>query len=764
MFGPTTTAAKLPPRDAVDPYRVLFQHLSAGAARCRLVIEREQVVGAEILDSNRAFEPLRATLPQLLELFSRIRRVGAPETLSLRSGGALLSISGYPAGDDEVMVVIEDVTTREQLEQRSRQSQDRFEQAFHGNAAAMVIAHPGDLRILDVNPRWLEMFGATRAEVIGRTSVELGLISEIRASARIAEHRQFTDGYDVELELRTRAGANLTVLASAQPIEIAEGRCTLTTLLNITDRKHAEEAFAVAFSASPAGMILVDDASDIVVAVNNRLLEMTGDRREALVGRRARELSLIARPPREELFAEIARSGRLAGVEVDLACKAGPPISTLASTERVTLHDRPHRLTVFTDITGRKQLERRLLTQHVVGHRLAAAGDPEAAIPGVLEALCRGEGWDCGAAWLSGGAAAGDSALPCGVWRPRGIPDELASALRGLGASPGGLVGRVIATRTAEELELADTACRAVAFPILGGDAVLGVVAMVARARDGSASLDTAARGLFDAVGRLLGLFVERTRAEASVRVLNTELERRVLERTHALETSNRDLEAFSFSVSHDLRAPLRAIHGFSEILLDDFAAELPEPVACLIGRVHASATRMRKLVEDLLAFSRLGRDGLRLGCVELDPLVRSVLDELLVGRELGARLELRVMPLGVCRADASLLRTVWTNLIDNALKYSRNRARIVIEIGREVRDHEIVYFVKDNGVGFDMEHADRLFGVFQRLHSDGDFEGTGIGLANIRRIIEHHGGRVAAISELGRGSKFEFTLGTEVS
>jgi light-regulated signal transduction histidine kinase (bacteriophytochrome) len=302
---------------------------------------------------------------------------------------------------------------------------------------------------------------------------------------------------------------------------------------------------------------------------------------------------------------------------------------------------------------------------------------------------------------------------------------------------------------------------RAVAFPLLRGNSVLGVVAMAAR--DGDDTLDTAERGLFESVGRLLGLFIERTRAEASLRELNTELERRVLERTHELETSNRDLEAFSSSVSHDLRAPLRAIHGFSEMLLEDFAGELSTEAADLIARIHASGGRLRKLIDELLAFARLGRDGLRLTHVELDPLVRAVCDELLVGRELGDRLDLRVAPLGSCRADASLLRTVWTNLIDNALKYSQNRDRIRVEIGRELRCGEVIYYVADNGTGFDMALADRLFGVFQRLHSATEFEGTGIGLANIRRIIERHHGRVTATSELGRGSRFEFTLGTEV-
>ena len=765
---PCTTAPAttyLPARPA-DAYRVLFAQLSIGAARCRLIVERDRVVAIDVLDRNVAFERLGVGAPALLELCAQAYATGSSETRQLRIANAVLAVAAHPVGGDEVMLTIEDVTAPEQLAQRARESQARFEQAFHGNAAAMVIAQHSDLRIIDVNPRWLELFGATRDEVIGRTSVELGLITASTAEARIAQHECFAEGYDIELELQTLAGAKLTVLASARPIHIPEGRCTLTTLSDITGRKLAEEAFAIAFSASPAGMMLIESATDTIIAVNQRMLEMTRQRREHYLGRRAGELPLAISPPREELLAEIARSGRLNGVEVELACNGGAGVWTLASTETITLHDKPHRLSVFTEITVRKRFERRLVTQHVVGRSLAASASLEAAIPAVIEALCQGERWDGGAVWLTDP----DGALSChGMWRDPAVPAELGPAIHELGFASHGMLARVLATGTAEKTLLAGPSCaqataggmrHALAFAILRGNAVLGVVGLAAREADDA--FDATELGLFDSIGRLLGLFVERTRAEASLRELNVELERRVLERTHALETSNRDLEVFSASVSHDLRAPLRAIHGFSEILLEDFAPELPDEAKDLLARIHAGGGRLRGLVEDLLAFSQLGRGGLRRTHVELDPMVRSVLDELLAGRGLGDRLELHLWPLGSCHADPSLLRPVWTNLIDNALKYARDRARIIIEIGREDHVGEVVYYVRDNGVGFNMAHAPRLFGVFQRLHDASEFEGSGIGLANVRRIVECHRGRVAASSEVDHGSRFEFTLGPE--
>ncbi|HET9626987.1 MAG TPA: PAS domain S-box protein [Kofleriaceae bacterium] len=731
-----------------DPYRTLFLQLRLGAARCRVKAAPGAIVDVELLEENPAFAPFRGALSSLHEVIGRGRHEAA--TAELRVGERWLAVSALPVGPEEVMVVVEDVTARVTTAQRLREAQIRFEQAFHGNAAAMVIARQSDLCILDVNARWLELFAAKRADVIGHTAVDLGLITAQRASARIVQHQALAEGHDVELELVNRRGEDLVVLASARPIEIPEGRCTLTTLIDLTGRKHAEQAFALVFSASPAGMMLVEVESDLITAVNTRLLEMTGMHHADLVGRRSFDAALSLRPPREELLAEVARSGRLAGVELELASKHGRGVWTLASTELVTLHGKSYRLSVFTDISARKRLERHLLTRHVVGYALAEAVDLDAAIPHVLEALCRDEDWQWGAMWLH------EDVLRCrGTW---GDPAA--------GVGPEGLTQALPAEPLWAQLHATGEpivtspggGIRALALPILRGDAVLGMVMLVGQGE--LVELDAADRGLHDSIGRLLGLFVERIRAEGSLRELNSELEARVLHRTRELETSNRDLASFGASVSHDLRAPLRAIHGFSEILLEDFATALPAEAQGLLRRIHASAERMRNLIDSLLAFSQIGRGPLTRRLVELDPLVRSVIDELLISHKLADRLDLDVHALGTCWADPTLLRAVWTNLIGNALKYARDRERVKLGIGRELRDGEVIYYVSDNGVGFDMADAERLFGVFQRLHSE--FEGVGLGLANVRRIIERHNGWVSAKSRVGCGSRFEFTLGPE--
>jgi light-regulated signal transduction histidine kinase (bacteriophytochrome) len=225
------------------------------------------------------------------------------------------------------------------------------------------------------------------------------------------------------------------------------------------------------------------------------------------------------------------------------------------------------------------------------------------------------------------------------------------------------------------------------------------------------------------------------------------------------LTAANHELEAFSYSVSHDLRAPLRAMDGFSRILLEEYAAELPEGARRYLGLVRDNAIQMGRLIDDLLAFSRLGRQELARRRVDPTDIARQVLQELQVGQD-ERHVEVRMADLPPVEADPALLRQVYANLLANALKFTRARDPAVIEVGALVRDGERIYTVRDNGVGFDMRYADKLFGVFQRLHRAEEYEGTGVGLAIVQRIVHRHGGRIWAESAPGRGATFLFTLG----
>ena len=250
----------------------------------------------------------------------------------------------------------------------------------------------------------------------------------------------------------------------------------------------------------------------------------------------------------------------------------------------------------------------------------------------------------------------------------------------------------------------------------------------------------------------------ERRQAEATIQELNASLERRVAERTAQLEAANRELEAFSYSVSHDLRAPLRAMDGFSQAVLEDFGARLPEEGRRYLETIRSSAQRMGELIDDLLAFARLSRQELNRRQVDTGQLVRGVLADL--GSPWPGRLvQLRVGALPSCVADPALLKQVWVNLLSNALKYTRRREQAEIEIGCARAGGPDVFFVRDNGAGFDPRYAGKLFGVFQRMHRLEDYEGTGVGLAIVQRIVHRHGGRVWAEAQVDRGATFYFTL-----
>lgn len=251
----------------------------------------------------------------------------------------------------------------------------------------------------------------------------------------------------------------------------------------------------------------------------------------------------------------------------------------------------------------------------------------------------------------------------------------------------------------------------------------------------------------------------DRKQAEAQIRKLNVELEQRVKARTAELEAANKEMEAFAYSVSHDLRAPLRAIDGFAQILLKDYVETLPEKPRHYLQLVCDNTRQMGRLIDDILRLSRLGRQSITMETVDPRPLLDQCLEEL-HAEQIGRSVDIQIGKLPTCWGDANLIRQVWFNLLANALKYTRKCDSARIEIGATIDHGEPVYFVKDNGVGFDMEYVDKLFGVFQRLHPMEEYEGTGIGLALCKRIVQRHGGRIWAEAKVNEGATFFFTLG----
>ena len=259
-------------------------------------------------------------------------------------------------------------------------------------------------------------------------------------------------------------------------------------------------------------------------------------------------------------------------------------------------------------------------------------------------------------------------------------------------------------------------------------------------------------------LGRCLGYAIERKQVEVELQKHRDHLEELVEQRTVELVVVNKELESFSYSVSHDLRAPLRAIDGFSRILLEDYTEKLDDEGKRLLNIIQNNTQKMGQLIDDLLAFSRVGRQEKKLLNIDMAELAKGVFKEL-NDTVTGQTIQSNINSIPNASGDRSMIRQVFINLLSNAIKFTRPKGTSIIEVGGWTEENENIYYVKDNGVGFDMKYSDKLFNVFQRLHSSSEFEGTGVGLAIVQRIIHRHGGRVWAEGEVGKGATFFFTL-----
>jgi len=250
----------------------------------------------------------------------------------------------------------------------------------------------------------------------------------------------------------------------------------------------------------------------------------------------------------------------------------------------------------------------------------------------------------------------------------------------------------------------------------------------------------------------------ERTRAELEVKELNATLEKHVAERTAELQATIRDLQTFSYSVSHDLRSPLRSINSFASVLLEDYGERLDEEGHRLLGTILRRTVSMGTLIDDLLNFAKNSRQQLSLQVIDMTTLARDLVEKLR-GNDIGGQTEFRIPELPTVRGDRAMIAQVLENLLGNAIKFSGKAEHPVVEVGCQVQEQAQVYFVRDNGIGFEMKYADTIFGVFQRLHTSEDFEGTGVGLAIVEQVITKHGGKAWAEGRPGEGATFFFSL-----
>jgi PAS domain S-box-containing protein len=632
-----------------------------------------------------------------------------------------------------VLGTIVDITERKRAEQTLRRSQEQLAGVI-GSAMDAIITVGGDQRIVLFNAAAERMFRCPPEAAIGQT---LDRFIPERFRATHQGHIQSFGRTNVSRRTMGALGAIFGLRADGEefPIEASisqlesEGQKFYTVILrDITERKRAEEAlrasearFSIAFTASPISSVIATLDEGRYVAVNDTFLSLTGYRREEVIGRTSADLRVWpTMEARAEVIQLLRTQGRINNRETRYQVNNGEVRVFLMSAEIIELDGQPHLITASIDITERKRAEEAIREQ--------------AQILNLAPVLIRDMGgrllfWNTGAEQMYG-------------WKPE-------EAL-------GKITHHLLHTEFPQPLEEIEATVLAQGY--WKGE-------IVHTRRDGGrlmiAShwvLHRKELGEQAVILEVNSDITERKQAEEEIRRLNEELEQRVAERTAQLQTINKELEAFSYSVSHDLRAPLRHINGFSQALLEDYADHLDEEGKYYLQEVRGASKEMAQLIDDLLQLARVTRSEMRRETVNLSEIAQAVMTEL-QRTDTQRSLEIRITEGLVTHGDKRLLQVLLNNLLGNAWKFTARRQAAEIIFGQEQQNGEAVYFVRDNGAGFDMAYVNKLFGAFQRLHSGREFEGTGIGLATVQRIVRRHGGRVWAEGEVNQGATFYFTL-----
>jgi len=623
---------------------------------------------------------------------------------------------------------------------------------------AQVMVRDAEGKIVMWNLGAEKLYGYSREEAIGRPAHEL-LQTQFPEPLELIEGKLESAGtWEGELVHRRRDGSDVMVASvwvlhrdtAGRPLRV------LVSSTDITERKAAEEALRDQAQVLDSAQVFVRDMESRVVFWPRGAERLYGFTSKEALGVVSHDLFHTVFPePLKIVEKRLFETGVWDG-ELIHRTRDG---SVITVSSAWVLHrdgeGNPVRiLETNTDITARKLAQERLADQAEELWRQAeelarsrqALEERTRMLKLVLDSMGEGlvaadrEGhfliWNDAAKKLMGRGAAD---LPPGQWTPHYnvyLPD---------GITP----------HPAESLPLVRA---------LRGESVQQELVVQNPESKESVFLEVTARPLKDDQGNLCGGvaamrdITQRKAAERKIQEFNQELEARVIERTAQLEAANHELEAFTYSVSHDLRAPLRHISGFTKILVEDFGPALPAEALKQLQRIEQGAKRMGQLVDELLNLARVGRQALTVQGTKLSSLVKDVI-HILEPEVEGRQVEWKIGELPFVECDPTLVRQVFQNLIHNALKYSRPRTPAVIEIGHCEKDGQTVIFVRDNGVGFNMKYVDKLFGVFQRLHRAEDFEGTGVGLATVHRIVAKHGGRVWAEAEVDRGASFYFTL-----
>ena len=684
-----------------------------------------------------------------IKLIGELIKTGSRKTMDIQSGKTTYSMMIIHAPDaNDVNIYGRDITERRQAEEHLR----RFKLLSEHSRDIILFVEHADGHILEANAAAVQAYGYSRDELLNLTIKDLRT-SDTRELTASQMAQADAGGILFETSHRRKDGSTFPVEVSSQGATIGNVRALISIVRDITERKNAEKALT---ESEARFRSLFEQSADAILLLENGIFTDCNQSTVQLMHAEGKEEILLTHP--SQLSPEYQPDGRLSTEKAEemirTALEKGSnrfewihrrmdgtdfPVEVLLTS--ISAGDQPVIHTVWRDITERKQIERELQEAHAeleikVQERTAALSEANALLQALMDNI------------------------PDHIYfkdtQSRFIRNSRSQAsLLGL-SDPLETVGKTdfdffphAAKSYAEEQEV-----------MRSGKPRVDFEEWVVWPDGRETWVSTTKMPLRNAEGETIGIFgishdiTERKRSEQAIRQLNADLERQA----EQLQAANKELEAFSYSVSHDLRAPLRAIDGYTRILLEDYEPVLDEEGKRLCGVISREARRMGQLIDDLLAFSRLGRKEMYSSKIDMRGLAVSVLNDILKA-ENRERMELRIGKLPDVKGDSSLIRQVWVNLLANAIKFTSKKERAVIEVGSKTTRDEFIYYVRDNGAGFDMEYANKLFGVFQRLHSESEFSGTGVGLAIVQRIIRRHNGRVWAEGEVEKGATFYFAL-----
>jgi PAS domain S-box-containing protein len=605
-----------------------------------------------------------------------------------------------------------------------------------------------------------------------------------RVNATLERHLKEREPYYEEYRIKCKDGTYRYWTDTGTAMRDGEGQPyrMIGACSDITERKQAEEAlpdseeqYRKLFENAIDGIALADAKTGIIIDCNEAIERLVEREKTELIGHSQKILH-----PLEDSIEEVSKTftqhrsdeeGHL--LETQVITKKGERKQVEIKANILELKGVKVLQGIFRDVTERKRAEEELFMRNKIANIFLTATTDEEIYNEVLKVVLEVMESKYGVVgYIDEDGALIVPSMSRHIWDKCQVPDKTfifpqdkwghSSWPRAIREKKTNYTNKVSILTPEGHINIT----RHISMPIIFQGEVIGLIQVANKETDYSEKdiqlLETLGNTI---IAPILNVRLQknreelsRKRAEEEVRKLNAELEQRVAHRTAELQATNKELEAFSYSVSHDLRAPLRAIDGFSRVMLEDYIDKLDNEGKRFLNIIRGNTQKMGQLIDDLLVFSRLGRQEIRASGINMGRLAKAVSEELKIAVP-ERKLKFTINTLIPAQGDQAMIRQVFVNLLSNAIKFTRPREIALIEIDGRSEGNENVYTVKDNGVGFDMQYVNKLFGVFQRLHSTEEFEGTGVGLAIVQRIIHRHGGRVWAEGKVNEGAVFCFTL-----